>query len=139
MNEEAEVEIFLMPLEEMQPSQLYISQEKLIALQNEIDFSKLSSIPPLPVKKLGDEIVMTDGHTRAFGAYLSGHEKLPVYWDPDELDWEAYQICVDWCQENGIYSIADLSDRLVTPEDYERLWYQRCREMQSKLADARKK
>ena len=139
MSEKAGEKVFLMPLEAVQPSQLYISQEKRITLQDLIDFTDLSAIPPIPVRILGNEIVMTDGHTRAFGAYLAGQEKLPVNWDQDELDWEAYQICVDWCHEEGIHLIGDLEGRLITPEDYERLWYQRCREMQSKLADERKK
>lgn len=138
MNEESGAKVFLMPLAEIQPSQLYISQEKLITLQEEIDLTDLSAIPPNPIKKLGDEIVMTDGHTRAFGVHLAGHDKLMVYWDRDELDWQAYQICVDWCHEEGIHSIGDLEGRVISPEDYEELWYQRCRVMQSDLAESRK-
>ena len=82
-------------------------------------------------------MVITDGHTRAYTAHVAGLEAVPVFSDPDELDWEAYQICVAWCQAEGIYSIADLAGRVVSPADYEGLWYQRCREMQAALAKKR--
>lgn len=138
MNQKADIKIFPFPLAALQPSQLYINQEKLNILQETIDFSDLSAIPPLPIKTINDEIVMTDGHTRAYAAYLAGQKYVPAFWDQDDLDWEAYQICVDWCRQEGIHSVADLEGRVVSAEDYERLWYQRCREMQEKLADARK-
>jgi len=54
------------------------------------------------------------------------------------LDWEAYEICVKWCREEGIYTIADLKDRVISHQEYKKLWYDRCSKMQNNLKQKRK-
>lgn len=131
-------EIRLTPLRSLQPSQLYISREKLTIVQSMNDFSNPMGISPIPIKDLDGLQVMTDGHTRAFAAYLAGLVAVPTIPDRDDLDWEAYRICVGWCQDAKIYCVADLEERVVSPQDYECLWYDRCRKMQSELAEKRR-
>jgi hypothetical protein len=130
--------IFTMALVDIQPTQLYISRDKLEAVQAQVDFSNFVAIPPIPVKVLNGLLIMTDGHTCAFAAYLEGINALSVVWDNDELDWEAYQMCVDWCREEGITSIADLQSRVVSEQDYQEKWLDRCRKMQAELAKKHK-
>lgn len=127
-----------MPITKLQPSQIYINREKLVVLQNEIDFSDPANMPPIPIKELDGRWVMTDGHTRVLAAYLAGNSKVPVVVDEDELDWEAYRICVGWCQAEGIDSVADLQDRVVSAERYKEVWLDRCLQMQNRLAEERK-
>lgn len=131
--------IFWMRLDEIQPSQLYISSEKLAKVMKDFDPSMPKSLEPIPVKRLGNHVIFTDGHTRAFAAFLQGLSKIRVYWDEDELDWEAYDICVEWCKQAGIRTIADLKERVVAPKDYERLWHKRCDKMQQDLEARRRK
>jgi hypothetical protein len=119
---------FLLLLDKIQPTQLYINSGKLSAVQQAI------GPEPVPVKKLNGRIIFTDGHTRAFAAHLAGRKEIEVFWDEDELDWEAYQICVDWCLEEGIRTIADLNGRVIGAEQYETQWLERCRRMQEGLA-----
>lgn len=90
-------------------------------------------LEPVPVKAFDNCVIFTDGHTRAFAAFLHGLTEIRVFWDEDALDWEAYRICVEWCQAEGIFTIADLKDKIISPEDYEVLWHQRCWEMQQAL------
>jgi len=125
--------IFLMKLTKIQPSQLYISSEKLSELTKNLDSAELDSFDPIPVKRLGDQLIFTDGHTRALAAFLQGFSKVRVVWEVDELDWEAYEICVKWCKDEGICTIADL-DRVVSQADYEALWLRRCKKMHRDLA-----
>jgi len=66
-------------------------------------------------------------------AYRCGFDRVPVVWDEDDLDWEAYRICVDWCLAEGIRSALDLEGRLLVPEDYDVLWLGRCVAMQEAL------
>lgn len=98
---------------------------------NNIKDSK--SIEPIPVKKLGDDIIFVDGHTRAFAAFLHGFSEVPVYWEYEELDWDVYKICVEWCKSEGIRTIADLKNRVIPQGEYEVLWYERCEKMQRNL------
>lgn len=129
-----EPETFMIPLTGLQPSQLFINQEKLEAVRSHIDFSDIEVIPPIPVKSLDGRLVMTDGHTRAFAAHLAGLKMVPITYEQDDLDWEAYRICVGWCRESGITTIAELQNRVVDPADYQTLWLDRCERMQEGLA-----
>jgi hypothetical protein len=130
-------EPFIMPLAEIQPSQLYISTEKLARVVEMWRLPELARLAPVPVKCLDGRIIYTDGHTRAFAAYRQGFREIRVEWDEDELDWEAYRICVDWCLAEGIRTVMDLEGRLLGSTEYEVLWRDRCREMQQELAERR--
>jgi hypothetical protein len=118
---------------------LYISSEKLSEVMKTFDPAKPELIEPIPIKKLGNAIVFVDGHTRAFAAFLYNISEIPVYLENEELDWDAYRICVGWCRNEGIHTIADLKNRVVPQKDYEILWYRRCEEMQQDLEKRRKK
>jgi len=87
---------FWMKLEKIQPGQLFISSAKLSEVMK--SFSS-QSIEPIPVKKLGKHVIFVNGHTRAFVAFLHDVSEVHVYWETDELDWEAYEICVEWCEK----------------------------------------
>jgi len=128
-----------MKLMDIQPSQLFISSEKLSRVREQFDPLKPKRLQAIPVKKLRDHVIMTDGHTRAFAAYEAGLSEVRVFWDEDELDWEAYEICVQWCEEAGIHTIADLQGRVVSAEEYELLWVKRCQAMHQCLERKRGK
>ncbi|MGA2309824.1 MAG: ParB/Srx family N-terminal domain-containing protein [Candidatus Bathyarchaeia archaeon] len=100
--------------------------------------SKPCFAEPVPVKKLGDQVVLVDGHTRAFAAFLLGFSEIPVEWEDEELDWEEYEVCVRWCKEEGIHTISDLKNRVISPKDYQVLWLDRCARMQRDLEEKRK-
>ena len=121
------MQTFEADLADLQPSQLYVSEKKLAEIEREL--GECRPMKPVPVKLLGGRRVLTDGHTRAFAAFRRGDRTIPAFWETDELDWEAYQICVGWCLEAGIGSVADLVGRVLTSDDYKRLWLDRCRAM----------
>ena len=130
-------DIFLMAIRDLQPSQLYINQEKLDHLLVAVKFCTVDDVPAIPVKIMEGRWVMTDGHTRAFAAHLLGLQEIPVYFDLDELDWEAYNICIAWCLDRGIHSVADLQGSVVSSDNYQRLWLDRCARMQNALEATR--
>ena len=111
-------------IEKITPSQLYLSRKRLKDLEE-----REKELEPLPVKRIGDELFFTDGHHRAFTLFDMGREKIEVYKDEDDLDWFKYLICVDWCEGEGIESISDLDDRIVSEEDFKELWIERCQSM----------
>ncbi len=121
---------FWLSLDEIQPSQLFISSAKLSRVMTGL--LRLEALDPVPVKP-GNRPFFTDGHTRAFAAFLCGVSEIEVFWEDEDLDWEAYAICVQWCEQEGIHTIADLKDRVVSPKEYEVLWLKRCEEMQKDL------
>ena len=80
---------------DIQPSQFYISEEKLEQIRRWFKPGDLSGFEAVPVKELDGQVIFTDGHTRAYAAWLAGLERIPLVWDEDELDWEAYRLCAD--------------------------------------------
>ena len=120
---------FILPLADLQPSQLYISVGKLRFVREWLNPDDKDNFDPIPVKDFNGRILMTDGHTRAVAAHLAGWDCVPVYWDEDELDMRAYSLDVKWCGEEGIQNPVDLTGRIVPHKDYERLWRKRCMEM----------
>ena len=123
---------FMMKLGEIQPSQLFINSEKLSLVMKTFDANP-RSIEFIPVKKIGDQVVFVDGHTRAFASFLRGISEVRVYWEEDELDWDEYEVCVDWCKKEGINTIADLKERVIPSKEYQVLWLDRCEKMQREL------
>ncbi len=57
---------------------------------------------------------------------MNGLQEIRIFWDEDDLDWEAYEICVNWYKRENIHKIADLRDRVVNGKDYNLLWHKRC-------------
>ena len=109
-------------LRDLQPSQFYISEEKLASVEAWFDPADLSDFEPIPVKELDGVPVMTDGHTRAVAALRAGLRRVPLVWDEDELDWRSYRACVTACRRRGVGSPADLLDRVVPGPEYAERW-----------------
>lgn len=133
------VDSFQMELRKIQPSQLYISKQKLAKIKEKFNPKDISTLDVIPIKEIKNTIFYTDGHTRAFAAYQAGFTKVPVIWEDEELDWELYQICINWCNDEGIYSIAGLNDRVIDHKNYELLWYKRCDDLHKELMIKRAK
>ena len=70
-------------------------------------------------------------------AFMSGLSDIPFIWDNDKLDWDAYARCVRACKDRGVYSIDDLSKRIVSKTDYESLWYDWCNALHDALQKER--
>lgn len=122
-----------MEISNIQPSQLYISKQKLAKVKEKFNLEDISTLDIIPIKKIRKNIFYTDGHTRAFAAYQEGLTKIPIIWEDEELDWEMYEICIKWCKDASIFSIADLTNRVVDQKEYEILWYKRCDDLHKKL------
>ena len=124
---------FFENISDIQPSQLYISKEKLSKVEKYINSVDLDNLDPLPIKKIGNKIFLTDGHTRALALYKKGKKKIKVYWDEDDLDWVEYFVCINWCDKEGIKQIKDLKNRIINDLNYQKLWITKCKLMHENL------
>jgi len=128
---------FLLSIDKIQLSQLYISSAKLAVVMKVFESGNEKELEPIPIKELDGNLVSTDGHTRLLAWYLHGYKEVECEWEDLEMDWDAYRICVQWCREENIDTIADLKDRILDPEEYQVLWLDRCRVMQDELQASR--
>ena len=117
----------------IQPSQLYINAAKLAAVLKTYTKPQLTQ-EKFPVIQIQDKLTFTDQHTRALAAYLHGIDKICIYLDTDDISHEMYVECVNWCQEEAIYSVADLVGRVIDDDRYKELWIKRCRMMHLEVA-----
>jgi hypothetical protein len=120
-----------LPLADVHPSQLYLSSEKLADVLEWFDFDNPEYGPP-PVFEHEGEWYLSDGHTRAFAAYLAGEEALSVERDPavrEKYDFDVYLACLSWCDEEGVESVADFRGRIVEPETFKEVWIDRCQQV----------
>lgn len=122
--------VFELPIIEIQPSQLYVSEGKLRLARDWFNPTDKSNFDPIPVKMYNGKYLMTDGHTRITMAMLAGWETVPVTWDNDPLDMLAYALDVCWCDEAEIKNAHDLVKRTVPHKEYEILWRKRCHYME---------
>ena len=116
----------MLPLSAIQPSQFYLSEKKLEQVQIWFDTKDINALNPLPIKRLKGKIFFTDGHSRAFIAYQSGFEEIPVYAEEDDLNWDFYYYCLQTCEEKGILTIKDLENRILPESDYRKKWLDWC-------------
>ena len=131
-------EINDLPLKCLQPSQFYISEKKLKAIESWFDPSDLSGFEPIPIKLLDGRPVMTDGHTRAVAALRAGIDAVPLIWDEDELDWDMYRACVAACNARKILSPVDLLTQIISDADYKEKWKKWCNNMQAEIKQSRR-
>ena len=124
-------------LKNLQPSQFYISEEKLNNIQQWFSADDLSNFRPIPVKVIDESIVILDGHTRCVAAILAGLDRLPLEFDSDELDWDMYKYCVNECQIQNIMSPYDLLSRIISKEDYNLKWNDWCDNVQAEIIKRR--
>ncbi len=113
-------------------SQLYISKEKLAAVEAWRAENDPKIHEPLPVRDFGNgRLTLTDGHTRAFAAYGAGETEILVAPDDDEIvtcerGQRLYRACIAWCDAASVYTVKDFDGRVLDAEDYQRLWNERC-------------
>lgn len=122
-----------LPLKELQPSQLYLSQDKVQKVTSWYDSSPMT---PIFVRKFAncDDWVITDGHTRAFVASLKGATTIPVQLDEEDYSdgvIKLYEQCINWCREESISQISDLATRQLSQDDYQVFWIDRCQKQLS--------
>lgn len=116
------------PIDELSPSQLYIDAGRLRNALEWFDFDD-PTYDPVPVLHIENEFVLSDGHTRAFLAYLAGADMLEIVSDPDqkELNIPLYRECVGWCRDESVTQVEDLAGRVVSRDTFLEQWVARCR------------
>ena len=110
---------------DLHPTQLYLSENKLQAIQMLYQSVEKPNIDPISVLSFKNRLLITDGHHRAYQALLAGQDTISVEWDKDGGD-EIYDLYAQVCEEREIYSILDLKNRILPQDEYEAKWYNWC-------------
>ena len=122
MVEEKEVEV---KLTDLHPTQLYLSEKKLQAIQMLDQSAEIINMDPISILTFGNRLLITDGHHRVYQALLTGQNTISAEFDKDGGD-EIYHLYAQACEERKIYSILDLKNRILPQDEYEAKWYNWC-------------
>ncbi len=124
--------IQLISVLDLEISQLYLSETKLTQVQSWLSPGSIALCQPLPVHDFGNgRYTLTDGHSRAFVAYCMGISELPIIYDEDEIvsgepGFTLYQEDIRWCERFHLHNISDLSQRILSDQEYQKKWMDRC-------------
>lgn len=119
-------------LADLQPSQLYLNRSKLRSLIMEGYDANQTDLEPLPVIKTNGELVLVDGHIRAFLADQQGETQITVEYLSEVDHLTTFQTYVSWCKDEMITQVSDLGKQILSNEDFERAWVQRCNRLVKK-------
>ena len=112
-------------IKNLHPTQLYLSEKKLKAIQNLYQSAETFNINPISVLAFGDYLLITDGHHRAYQALLIGQDTISAEFDRDGGD-ELYHLYAQACEKRKIYSLLDLKNHILPQDEYEAKWYNWC-------------
>ena len=112
-------------IKNLHPTQLYLSEKKLKAIQNLYQSTETFNMAPISVLSFGDYLLITDGHHRAYQALLLGQDTISGEFDRDGGD-ELYHLYAQACEKRKIYSVLDLKNHILPQDDYEAKWYNWC-------------
>ena len=122
MVEEKDMEV---KITDLHPTQLYLSEKKLQAIQMLDQSVDIINVDPISVLAFGNRFLITDGHHRAYQALLAGRDMISAEFDRDGGD-ELYHLYAQACEERKITSVLDLKHRILPQEEYEAKWYNWC-------------
>ena len=112
-------------IRDLHPTQLYLSEKKLLDIQMLYQSVELINVDPISVLAFGDCLLITDGHHRAYQALLAGRDTISAEFDRDGGD-ELYHLYAQACEEKKITSVLDLKHRILPQDEYEAKWYNWC-------------
>ena len=122
MVEEKEVEV---KITDLHPTQLYLSEKKLQAIQMLDQSEEIIKVDPISILVFGDGFLITDGHHRAYQALLAGQDTISAEFDRDGGD-ALYALYAQACEERKIDSVLNLKHRILPQDEYEAKWYNWC-------------
>ena len=110
---------------DLHPTQLYLSEKKLQSIQLLYQSEEIINLDPISILAVGNRLLITDGHHRAYQPLLAGQEMISAEFDRDGGD-ELYELYAQACEERKICSVLDLKNHILPQDEYEAKWYNWC-------------
>ena len=110
---------------DLHPTQLYLSEKKLQAIQMLDQSAEIINMDPISILTFGNRFLITDGHHRAYQALLAGQDTISAEFDRDGGD-ALYDLYAQACRERKICSVLDLKNHILPQDEYEAKWYNWC-------------
>ena len=116
-------------LMELRPNNWFVNRAKLDSVRETWRRGEQEHLPPILVAEIEGELGLIDGHSRAYAAFERGKTHMwAVVSALKQVKGSAalYRHIHREGPSIGVETIADLRDRIVGPEDHQRLWVRYC-------------
>ena len=110
---------------DLHPTQLYLSEKKLQDIQILFQSEEIIHLDPISILAVGNRLLITDGHHRAYQALLAGQDTISAEFDKDGGD-ELYDLYAQACEERKICFVLDLKNHILPQDEYAAKWYNWC-------------
>ena len=124
MKKEEQIELL-----DLRPNNWYINRKKLDSVREVWERGMQDTLPPVLVSYIDGQASLIDGHSRAYAAYERGVTRILAQIE-DLKDIEGSSDLYVHIHREGprqsIKCIADLSDRILEPEEYQEKWIGYC-------------
>ncbi len=114
-------------IDQLQPTQIYLSD--LVVSKVSLSMADLSA--PVKVADYKGRYILLTGHARCFILLALGISEIEIEVVEKEFPLEAYELCADEAIKAGVTTINDLEDKIVSGDDFKRLWVERCKSIHS--------
>ncbi len=120
------------PLLDLGMSQIYLNADKIKEIEKWFKQDDMSVFKPISVHDFGNgKYTIVDGHSRAYVAYKYGITQVPIIYNNDDIitgniGQSLYRADLEWCNRFHIENISHLENRILTGDEYQRLWIERC-------------
>lgn len=126
-----EKEMFWISLDEIRPTQFFVDEEKLMAVQ---DFTEKPEDVIVPLNRYEGKYISCDGHTRMYAAYQKGFTQIRAFLA------ESNEFLRAFAEEAAKRQVKTVQDMILLPhEEYEIKWNQFCEEFFENLGEGRVK
>ncbi|MEW6686782.1 MAG: ParB/RepB/Spo0J family partition protein [Candidatus Edwardsbacteria bacterium] len=122
-------EVQLLKIKDLRPNNWFINKAKLDKVREAWRRGEQELLPPVLVTRIDGELSLIDGHARAYAALENGLSEIrAVVEDLDQIEGSKalYEHIHRESSKIGILTVADLGNRIVEPEEHERLWVGYC-------------
>lgn len=122
-------ETFFVRLDQLQPSQPFLSQARLDNILRNTAFI----LRPVHVRELFGRYCLIEGHERCFALLSAGHSNVEAYVESNDAEFALFKKCVEITIDSGVATVGDFSERILPPAQFRQLWVQRKKELKQQF------
>lgn len=100
----------LITISMLQPSQNYISREKVERTLDLLASAGADALKPILISEIDGSLVIVDGHVRAYVLWISDVKNINAVWIDAN---SAVRMQVKQCKTEGFNKVADLGKRMI--------------------------
>lgn len=118
-------ETFKIRIDQLQPTQPYLSQARLDNILRNTDFI----LRPVGVREINGRYCIIEGHERCYALTSIGKREVEVFQDNSSADPRVIEKCLELTIDSGVACVSDFATRILPANMFRQFWIQRKKEI----------